>query len=277
MPGLGKGDQLVIDFSLICYTIQENKCSTEKLNFFKGNYNNIRNQLSLVNWHDDLNGMNLLQSWSRFAEININLMKNNIQVSKPNRDGSNCTPFITRPCLNAIKEKRKHWLKYKYCKSDENFKQYKVSRNIVTANMRTAKYQYEKNLASKIKSDNKIFWNYVRSKTKTKSIVTKLEMPDEKLSSTDQETANVLNDYFSTVFEVEPDEPIPEFEQVKARDLITFIQNSLKEAKDLIIIPHTIIFQKSLDDSILPPIWKKPMLVLYLRKEKRKIQEITVL
>ena len=66
----------------------------------------------------------------------------------------------------------------------------------------------KKNLASKIKSDNKIFWNYARSK-QTKSKVTKLEMPDGKLSSTDQETANVLNDYFSTVFEVEPDESVP--------------------------------------------------------------------
>ena len=29
LPGVGKSDHLVIDFSLICYTMQENKCSTE--------------------------------------------------------------------------------------------------------------------------------------------------------------------------------------------------------------------------------------------------------
>ena len=38
LPGLGKSDHLVIDFSLICYTVQEKKCSTEKRNFFKGDY-----------------------------------------------------------------------------------------------------------------------------------------------------------------------------------------------------------------------------------------------
>ena len=156
--------------------------------------------------------MNLPQSWSQFAEININLIQNHIPVSKPSRDGSKYSPFIKKPCLDAIKEKRKRWLKYKYCKSDTNYAKYKVARNIVTNKIRSARYQYEKNLASKIKTDNKIFWNYVRSKTKTKSIVTKLEMPNGNLTTTDQETADTVNNYFSTVFEVEPDEPLPEFE-----------------------------------------------------------------
>ena len=44
----------------------------------------------------------------------------------------------------------------------------------------------------------------MRSKTKTKSVVSKL---DGKLTSNDQETPNTLNDYFSTIFEIEPDEP----------------------------------------------------------------------
>ena len=161
--------------------------------------------------------MNLPQSWSLFAEININLIQNHIPVSKPSRDGSNYSPFIKKPCLDAIKEKRKRWLKYlkyKYCKSDTNYAKYEVARNTVTNKIRSARYQYEKNLASKIKTDNKIFWNYVRSKTKTKSIVTKLEMPNGNLMTTDQETADTLNNYFSTVFEVEPDEPLPGFEIV---------------------------------------------------------------
>ena len=48
LPGLGKSDHLVIDFSLICYTEQEKKCSTEKRNFFKGDYDRIRDQLSRI-------------------------------------------------------------------------------------------------------------------------------------------------------------------------------------------------------------------------------------
>ena len=302
LPGLGKSDHLVIDFSLFCYTVQEKKCSAEKRNFFKGDYDRIRDQLSRIDWHQELNEMNLPQSWSQFAEININLIQNYIPVSKRSRDGSKYSPFIKKPCLDAIKEKRKRWLKYKYCKSDTNYAKYKVARNTVTNKIRSARYQYEKNLASKIKTDNKIFWNYVRSKTKTKSIVTKLEMPDGNLTTTDQETADTLNNYFSTVFEVEPDEPLPEFENRTFTQPLEDISitNSivdkvlsalnagksqgpdqihpkfLKETKDLLIEPLTIIFQKSLNENTLPAIWKKLMSVLFLRKEKRKIQETTV-
>ena len=35
LPGLGKSDQLVIDFSLICYTVHEKKCSIEKKQLFQ--------------------------------------------------------------------------------------------------------------------------------------------------------------------------------------------------------------------------------------------------
>ena len=37
-------------------------------------------------------------------------------------------------------------------------------------------------------------------------------MPVINLTLNDQETANTLNDYFSTVFEIEPDQPLPDFE-----------------------------------------------------------------
>ena len=108
LTGLGKSDHLVIDFSLIFDTKEEsNVCSTDKLNFFRGNYNEIRHQLSLRNWHQELNGLNLLQSWQRFAELNINLIKNNIPVNKPNQEGNKNIPFLTRPCFDAMKTKRK--------------------------------------------------------------------------------------------------------------------------------------------------------------------------
>ena len=37
-------------------------------------------------------------------------------------------------------------------------------------------------------------------------------MPNRELSSSDQETANTLNEYFSTVFEIAPNDPLPNFE-----------------------------------------------------------------
>ena len=115
----------------------------------------------------------MLQSWTEFAELCVKLMEKYIPVSSSDQAGGKCKK-LNRSCLQAVKEKRKKWLKYKYCKSDNNYNNYKAARNRVTYELRHAKYNYEKELASIIKSNNKIFWNYVRSKSKIKSSVSKL-------------------------------------------------------------------------------------------------------
>ena len=162
LSSLGKSDHLVLTFNLVCYTIPDSKSEQKsKLNFFKGDYVSIREELNKIDWAVTLDGMDLLNSWECFADINIELMKSHIPVSKPPQDCSKSKPFITRQCLDAIKLKRRRWLKYKYCKSDRNFSLYKAARNQTTYEMKHAKYNYEKTLASKIKTGTKIFWKYV--------------------------------------------------------------------------------------------------------------------
>ena len=56
-------------------------------------------------------------------------------------------------------------MKYKHCKTDSNFQQYKVARNKVSSELRKSNYSYEKDKALKIQDNNKLFWSYVRSKT----------------------------------------------------------------------------------------------------------------
>ena len=126
---------LLLDFSLDCYIEERVPTKTsEKLNFFKGDYVNINNQLLLIDWQQELDGLNLLQSWDRFAEKSVNLITNNIPVSKSTPEGKKSNPFITRSCLEAIKQKRTRWLKYKFFKTDSTFNKYKAARNTVTTN-----------------------------------------------------------------------------------------------------------------------------------------------
>ena len=59
---------------------------------------------------------------------------------------------------------------------------------------------YEKDLSEKIKSDNiKLFWSYIRSKTRIKTAVSRLENAKNELSDSNQETANILNEFFANV------------------------------------------------------------------------------
>ncbi len=61
-------------------------------------------------------------------------------------------------------------MKYKYCKTDENFNTFKEARNQATAIIRTSVYNYEKDLAMKMKTDSKLFWKYVKNQIKNTNI-----------------------------------------------------------------------------------------------------------
>jgi len=55
-------------------------------------------------------------------------------------------------------------------------------------------------LASNIKNDNKSFYRYVRSKSKTKDVVSPLKDVDGRIITDDLMMSNVSNQFFSSVF-----------------------------------------------------------------------------
>ena len=141
--------------------------------------------------------------------------------------------------------------------------------------LRRSKYNYEKDLAAKIKTDNKL-------KLKTKSNIGKFELPDGSYTNDNQEKAELLNSYFASVFAVEGPEALPEFEDRNFSEPVTNIDiNGINIAKAIdelkasksqdpdqihpklvnnvktLIKPLEIIFKQSLENSQLPSIWKQ--------------------
>ena len=82
---------------------------------------------------------------------------------------------------------------------------------MVKAEMRRSKYEYEKDLTTKIKTDSKLFWSYVRSKQKTKGKLWQLETDNGTLTNDSPAKTEVLNSYFASVFESEDPGALPEF------------------------------------------------------------------
>ena len=70
-----------------------------------------------------------------------------------------------------------------------NYDQYKKARNLVISELRKAKYYHEKDLATKIKTNSKLFWGYMRSKLKTKSAIGQLEATNGMIIDNNQERA----------------------------------------------------------------------------------------
>ena len=69
-----------------------------------------------------------------------------------------------------------------------------------TAVMRNAKYSFKRNLVNGVASNPKRFWKHVHSQFKLKQSIGGIERPDGTLISDKSEMAEILNNFFSSVF-----------------------------------------------------------------------------
>ena len=138
--------------------------------------------------------------------------------------------------------KQTMWRVYRRTRKDEDYANYKEALNLTTAEIRKSKRTFEKKLASNIKNESKSFYAYLRSKQKVRNKVGPLENNRGNIISDGFQMADVLNEYFSSVFTTEDISSLPvpftKFERNKSEYLgqlfVTpvMIANKIKKMKD---------------------------------------------
>ena len=99
------------------------------------------------------------------------------------------------------------WRVYRCTRKDEDYANYKEALNLAITEIRKSKRTFEKKLAGNIKNDSKSFYAYVRNKQKDK--VGPLENNRENIISDGFQMAEVLDEYFSSVFTTEDISSLP--------------------------------------------------------------------
>ena len=137
-------------------------------------------------------------------------------------------PWITKEVLKIRRAKIKAWKRFQTLRNENEIAaasnnetgkeiilqqlrdKYVKKRNETKKSIKRAIIDYEKKLTDNIKNDSKSFYAYVRSKQKRKDLVGPLKNELGEVVENDEEVAEMLNNYFCTVFTEEDIENIPE-------------------------------------------------------------------
>ena len=211
--GLGKSDHSVIKVVLNCTPTYE-PISKTVYKCDKGDYTKMEDLLN-IDWEAEFSNhqgdvqaqWDILMSKLRQAEEQCIPKKRISQRAKKYP-----VPLDVKTRAK-IRRKNRLWKKFLLTKDVKNYQEFCRLRNQVMRLTRKAQKQYEKDIINQIKQNPKKFWQYAQAKITTRmGIPNLIKSEDDKddLTKSDSEKAQVLADYFSSVFTREPEGETPE-------------------------------------------------------------------
>ena len=289
---LGKSDHVCIELNYIRGQ-QVNEMSHTKFNYWKGDYAGIKKELQCIDWDKQLEHKGVDESWVYFHSKLSALTEKYVPLKKvPSKQTKPVNEWITKNTKSEIKKRDALWAKYKKYSSEQNYKAYKAVRNRVIRYIKDDKLRYHRKLAGQFRSNPKRFYSYVRRHQTVKDRIMSLKTPDGQLTENDQATADVLCNFFSSVFTHEGDwtedavsPPSVDIELGITEEKVSQYLKALKSDKspgpdsihplllqnvaDEVAKPLTLIFTKSLNESKLPEDWRRANITAIYKKGAR--------
>jgi Reverse transcriptase (RNA-dependent DNA polymerase)/Endonuclease-reverse transcriptase len=285
---LGNSDHIIIETTIDVGRTEYAPARTI-ISWDKANYQEMRNELSGVDWAAELQGQNIEEKWRKFKLI----LENSTTRHVPVRKCRNTTKprWLSRDLVKLVRKKKRAWKEYKLARTDETRDRYKAIEYELKNKIRKAKRRQERELTMKDDRNGKKFTNYVKSKTKAKTGIGPLKDADGRPTANDNEMAEILNRAFAAVFTIENGVNIPTKEcetDVNLTDIcitekliiekINGLKKDsapgpdnihpmlLKELKNILCKPLAIIFRFSVDNGVVPQDWKRAKVVPIYKK-----------
>ena len=188
MAGIGKSDHFAIVINLSC-TFSASPGS-ERYNYHKTDTAILKEEIGHITWDQELAVNDM---WVTIKQSIDNAVSRS--TPKTCSSGRKGKGWMDRDTLETVKGKHKAFRKWK-AKNSENYRHYIKARNRAKAACRRAQKEQERKVANEAKSNPKAFWNYVKSKTKTRTGIADLKKPDGSKTKNDREKADLLNLFF---------------------------------------------------------------------------------
>ena len=260
----------------------------------------MRTYLANIDWNNLLKNKTATECWTCLKYEIEGIIEKFIPLRKQGKRSRK--KHLLKEAIRKIAHKQMLWRVYKHIGNVEDYTNYKEALNLATTEIRKSKITFEQKLAGNIKNDSKSFYAYVRSKQKVQDKVGPLENNSENIISDGFQMAEILNEYFSSVFTTEDINSLPvpltKFEGNKSEHLgqlfvtpemiakkIKKMKDNkspgvdgippklLKEIVDQIGTPLANLFNLSLEEGIVPSEWKEANITPLFKKGSRKKPE----
>ena len=259
----------------------------------------MRKYLAKLDWNNMLMNKTAIECWN-ILKYEIESIDKFIPLKKKGKRSRK--KHLSKEAIRKIVFKQTMWRVYRRIRKDEDYVNYKEALNLATTEIRKSKRTFEKKLAGNIKNYSNCFYAYVRSKQKVRDNVGPQENNRGNIISDGFQMAEVLNEYFSSVFTTEDISSLPvpftNFEgntsehlgqlfvtpEMIAKKIKKMKDNKspgvdgippklLKEIVEQISTPLAKLFNLSLEEEIVPSEWKEANIKPLFKKGSRNKPE----
>ena len=296
----GSSDHQIIRFDFIACK-ESSSVEAKMLDYFKADYEQMREDCKQINWDCKVMGVDVEVDWNCFKLEVANLREQYVPYKK-NRN--NKCKWVNKTVIKCRRAKNKAWVKYTDSgRRPDMYDKYLLKLKKCAKINKAAKRKFEQNLAKNVKDNSKSFFSYVRSKQRAKAKVGPLKDKGGKVINDDRLAANLLNEYFSSVFTKEnyTNAPVPKqifqgniqteglldieiTEEMVANKLEKLDVNKcpgldgmhpklLFELREELIKPLTKLFNLSIKNGVMPLEWREAGVVPLFKKGNKSEPE----
>ena len=290
---LGKSDHVCLVWDYVV-SVTENTSKQRKFNYWKGNYVLINEELKSYDWNQILMEHTTDDAWTKFKDILHKAIEKHVPEITVKKSKATSHQWMTKATRRSITRRNTAWRKYRQLKTDANYATYKRLRNETNRKVKADQLVYRKKILKSFKGNPKKFYGYMRRVKTVKEKVHQVTNENGQLTETEEETAQALGNFFSSVFVQENGNADTDEDSGKSKNSVKLVIDEdtvmnkllklkidkaqgpddihpsvLRNCAQSVAQPLTIIYRKSLEEGILPKDWKMAVVVPIFKKGKK--------